>query len=45
MELYGDIIYNKELIAHLARHAPLNSSLNYAVGLSLTDSITKQFMK
>ena len=32
-------------LAHLARHAPLNARVNYAVGLSPTGSTTKQFMK
>ena len=32
-------------LAHLARHAPLNARVNYAVGSSPTGSITKQFMK
>ena len=32
-------------VAHLARHAPLNARVNYAVGSSPTGSITKQFMK
>ena len=32
-------------LAQLARHAPLNARVNYAVGSSLTGSITKQFMK
>ena len=32
-------------LAHLARHAPLNARVNYAVGSSPTGSITKQVMK
>ena len=32
-------------LAHLARHAPLNVRVNYAVGSSPTGCITKQFMK
>ena len=36
---------NFEWLAHLARHAPLNARVNYAVGSSPTGSITKQFLK
>ena len=38
-------IINRTRLAHLARHAPLNARVNYAVGSSPTGSITKQFMK
>ena len=37
--------YVKGWLAHLARHSPLNTRVDYAVGLSPTGSITKQFMK
>ena len=32
-------------LAHLAKHAPLNARVNFAVGSSPTGSITKQFCK
>ena len=41
--LLSNCSQTKERLANLARHAPLNARVNYAVGSSPTGSIMKQF--